>query len=155
MPLLPSQTSTAQEETIEPVSNTEDDAYATIITINKNKNKDNTYRTEATIHRLSRSPSPEKGKRKISPLISRNLAMLERSAVDYGVNVQYNRSQSPSPVPGIFENTSKPTPRPPPRSPLIAIQLFGRELPSTPTQITTDGNCILSTFLSMISFVDI
>ena len=146
MPLFRSQASTEQEETTEPVSNTAEDAYATIVTINKNKNRDNTYRTEATIHRLSRSPSPEKGKRKISPLISRNLAMLEQSAVDYGVNVQYNRSQSPSPVPGIYQNTSKSIPRPNPRSPLLAIQLYGKDHPSNPIQNTTDGNYMLSTF---------
>ena len=145
MPLLRSQERTEEAERIEPVSNTAEDAYATIITINKNKNKDNTYRTEATIHRLSRSPSPEKGKRKISPLISRNLAMLEQSAVDYGVNVQYNRSQSPSPVPGIYQSTTNSIPRPKPRDPLLAIQLFSRESPYNPTQITADGNYILST----------
>ena len=40
--------------------------YATIISINTNKNKDNkTYRTEATIATRSRSPSTEKEKRKI------------------------------------------------------------------------------------------
>ena len=52
--------------------------YATIISINSNKNKDNkSYRTEATIACRSRSPSAEKEKRKISPLVSRNLAVLE------------------------------------------------------------------------------
>lgn len=149
MPRFRSQASTEREKTIEPVSNTQEDAYATIVTINKNKNRDNTYRTEATIHRLSRSPSPEKGKRKISPLISRNLAMLEQSAVDYGVNVQYNRSQTPSPVPGTYQNTidrQKSIPRPNPKSPLLAIQLYGKEQPSNPIQNTTDGNYILSTF---------
>ena len=90
--------------------------YATIISINAKKNKDHSYRTEATIACRSRSPSSEKEKRKISPLISRNLALLERSKFDYNTNVQDNRSKSPSPTLIIHNMDSSPRspPTPPP-----------------------------------------
>ena len=85
--------------------------YATIISINTNKNKDQTYRTEATLACRSRSPSAEKEKRKISPFISRNLALLEHK-----INAQDNRSKSPSPTINMHRMDSSPRspPTPPP-----------------------------------------
>ena len=90
--------------------------YATIISLNTNKNKDHSYRTEATIHCRSRSPSADKEQRKISPLISPNLELLENSAFSNGLNVYPNRSKSPSPISDIHDmtSTSKSPPTPPP-----------------------------------------
>ena len=84
--------------------------YATIISINTNKNKDQTYRTEATIACRSRSPSSEKEKRKISPFISRNLALLEHK-----INEQDSRSKSPTPT--LIIHNMDSSPRPPPTPP--------------------------------------
>ena len=86
--------------------------YATIISINSNKNKDNkSYRTEATIACRSRSPSAEKEKRKISPLVSRNLALLENK-----ISIPENRSRSPTPILTVHKMDSSPKtpPTPPP-----------------------------------------
>ena len=86
--------------------------YATIISINSNKNKDNkSYRTEATIACRSRSPSAEKEKRKISPLVSRNLALLENK-----ISIPENRSRSPTPILTVHNMDSNPKspPTPPP-----------------------------------------
>ena len=100
----------AQDEYTQTPPNIPD--YATIISINTNKNKDNkSYRTEATIACRSRSPSTEKGKRKISPLVSRNLALLENK-----ISVPESRSISPSPILTVHNMASSPRtlPTPPP-----------------------------------------
>ena len=89
--------------------------YATIISINTNKNKDQTYRTQATLACRSRTPSAEKGKRKISPLISRNLAILERSNIGHKVDVHNNHSRSPSP--NLSVHNMDFSPRSPPALP--------------------------------------
>ena len=65
--------------------------YATIISINTNKNKDQTYRTQATLACRSRTPSAEKGKETLD-FVCRKLIKIFKGIEDMPLTYISNRT---------------------------------------------------------------